>query len=63
MGGLSLLQGNFPTQELNQGLLHCGLILYQLSYQGIFAMECQVSINSKQNEEIIHIRMGFSEVV
>ena len=38
MGGLSLLQGNFPTQELNQGLLHCGLILYQLSYQGIFAM-------------------------
>ena len=31
---LSLLQGIFPTQELNQGLLHCGQILYQLSYQG-----------------------------
>ena len=29
-----LLQGTFPTQELNQGLLHCGWILYQLSYQG-----------------------------
>ena len=34
VGSLSLLQGNFPTQELNQGLLHCRQILYQLSYQG-----------------------------
>ena len=32
---LSLLQQIFPTQELNRGLLHCRLILYQLSYQGI----------------------------
>ena len=24
----------FLTQELNQGLLHCRRILYQLSYQG-----------------------------
>ena len=31
---LSLLQGIFPTQELNWGLLHCRQILYQLSYQG-----------------------------
>ena len=31
---LSLLQGIFPTQELNQGLLHCRWILYQLSCQG-----------------------------
>ena len=23
VGSLSLLQGNFPTQELNKGLLHC----------------------------------------
>ena len=30
---LSLLQGIFPTQELNQGLLHCRWILYQLSYE------------------------------
>ena len=28
---LSLLQGIFPTQELNQGLLHCRQILYQLA--------------------------------
>ena len=34
VGSLSLLQGNFQTQELNQGLLHCRWILYQLSYQG-----------------------------
>ena len=34
VGNLSLLQGIFPTQELNQGLLHCRQILYQLSYQG-----------------------------
>ena len=34
VGSLSLLQEIFPTQELNQGLLHCRQILYQLSYQG-----------------------------
>ena len=30
----SLLQGIFPTQGSNQGLLHCRQILYKLSYQG-----------------------------
>ena len=30
VGSLSLLQGIFPTQELNLGLLHCRWILYQL---------------------------------
>ena len=34
MGSLSLLQGIFPTQELNQGLLHCRQILYHLNHQG-----------------------------
>ena len=34
VGRLSLLQGIFPTQEPNQGLLPCRWILYQLSYQG-----------------------------
>ena len=33
-GSLSLLQGIFPTQELNQGLLPCRQILYQLIYEG-----------------------------
>ena len=32
MGSLSLLQGMFPTQELNQGFLQSRQILYQLSY-------------------------------
>ena len=34
VGSLSLPQGIFPTQESNQGLLHCRQILHQLSYQG-----------------------------
>ena len=34
VGSLSLLQWIFPNQELNQGLLHCRWIPYQLSYQG-----------------------------
>ena len=32
VGSLSLVQGIFPTQESNQGLLHCRQILYQLSF-------------------------------
>ena len=34
VGSLSLLQGIFPTQGLNPGLLHCRRILYQLSQKG-----------------------------
>jgi len=33
VGSLSINQGIFPTQESNQGLLHCRQILYQLSYE------------------------------
>ena len=33
VGSLSLLQGIFPTQGLNPGLLHCRRILYQLSHR------------------------------
>ena len=33
VGSLSLLQKIFPTQELNQDLLHCRWIHYQLSYK------------------------------
>ena len=33
VGSHSLLQGIFPTQVSNLGLLHCRQILYQLSYQ------------------------------
>ena len=34
VGSLSLLQGLFPSQGSNQGLLYCRQILYQLSYEG-----------------------------
>ena len=34
VGSLSLLQGIFPTQRSNPGLLHCRQILCQLRYQG-----------------------------
>ena len=34
VGNCSLVQGNFPTQGLNPGPLHCRQILYQLSHQG-----------------------------
>ena len=34
VGSHSILQGIFPTQRLNPGLLHCRWILYQLSHKG-----------------------------
>ena len=34
VGSLSLLQGVFPTQELNRDLLHCRQILYQRKLPG-----------------------------
>ena len=34
VGGLTLLQRIFPTQDSDWVLLHCKQILYQLSYQG-----------------------------
>ena len=52
VGSLSLLQGNFPAQELNQGLLHCRQLLYQLSYQrspsGSLSMECQKNAGKRK---------------
>ena len=34
VGRLSLLQGIFPIQGLNLGLLHCRYLPYHLSHQG-----------------------------
>ena len=45
VSSLSLLQGNFPTQGLNQGLLYCRGILYQLSYPGSPGRAFQVEIS------------------
>ena len=44
MGTLSLLQGIFPTQGSNLGLLHCRRILYLLSQQGA-NFKCSLSKN------------------
>ena len=35
VGSLSLLQGIFPTQGSDPGLLHCRRILYQLSHKEV----------------------------
>ena len=40
VSSLFLLQGIFPTQESNWGVLHCRRILYQLSYQGSPIYKC-----------------------
>ena len=50
VGSLSLLQRIFPTQEPNQGLLHCRWILYQLSYQGSL---CRRWFYQKFKEDLI----------
>ena len=34
VGSLSFLQGIFPIQELNWGLVHCRQILHQLNNRG-----------------------------
>ena len=47
MGCHALLQGVFPTQGLNPGLLHCRQIIYQLSHQGN-PKKAQYSVSSVQ---------------
>ena len=49
VGSLSLLQGVFPTQGLNPGLLHCRRTLYQLSHKGS-PMKWQWRINLSEQE-------------
>ena len=41
VGSLSLLQGIFPTQGSNPGLLHCRWVLYQLSHKGSFSFRLE----------------------
>jgi len=53
MGSLSLLQRIFPTQELNQGLLNCTWIIYQLSYVG----KTLSFLASKLKEEVISVKL------
>jgi len=50
VGIFSLLQGIFPTQGSNQGLLRCRWILYQLRYQG--SSKGSITDEKKQRPEI-----------
>ena len=50
-----LLQGIFPTQELNPSLLHNRRILYQLSYKGSPLYITGVDLSSSSNTHILGI--------
>ena len=54
VGSCSLLQGIFPTQGWNPGLLHCRQILYQLRYQG----NPIYTLNSITKLPIVQIKNG-----
>ena len=56
VGSLSLLQGIFPTQGSNPGLLYCRRILYQLSHQG--SPECHAAWSKKYVQLKIKERFG-----
>ena len=49
VGSHSLLQGLFPTQGSNPGLLHCTQILYHPSHQGSLSQVAQLVKNPPAN--------------
>ena len=51
MGSLSLLQGVFPTQGSNPGLLHCRRILYLLCYEG--SKKLNKDLNDPENHDVV----------
>ena len=57
VGSLSFLQGIFPTQESNWGLLPCRWILYQLNYQGSF--NHFPTLQASDQIRVSHIAGGF----
>ena len=59
VGRLSLLQGIFPTQGQNPGLLHCRWILYQLSHKEIPRILEQVAYPSPADPPDPEIKLGF----
>ena len=48
VGSCSLLQGIFPTQGSNPGLLHCRWILYQLSHKMTQMVPLRASVPTKE---------------
>ena len=61
VGSLSLLQGIFPTQELNRGLLHCRRILCQLSYQG--SLKCALLLFKWNSKMFIDFHLALSPYI
>ena len=55
-----LLQGIFPTQGLNLGLLHCSWILHSLSHQGSFRLTGSSTNTLFCGEVKIIFSVGFS---
>ena len=55
VGGLSLLQWIFLTQESNWSLLHCRWILYQLSYQRSISEVVGISSGSLRNYRLLMV--------
>ena len=55
VGSVSVLQGIFPTQESNRGLLHCRWILYQLSYQGAHSVVLVSAIQRASAVKYTHV--------
>ena len=52
VGCLSLLQWIFPTQESNQGLLHCRQVLYQwVTREALRILKCIVMSSSRGSSE------------
>ena len=69
VGSCSLFQGIFPTEGSNPGLLHCRLILYQLSYQGspcphlhLFKHTCTHTRAHMTCRSYVHVLSCFSHV-
>ena len=69
VGSLSHLQGIFLPQESNQGLLHCRLLLYQLSYQGSpyelvqhSPNFCYLNLNLQTKELVLRGRSGSPKI-
>ena len=60
VGSLSLLWGNFPTQESNQGILNCRQILYQLNHQpkntavGTLSLLHIIFLTQEPNWDLLH---------
>ena len=59
-GSLSLLQGIFPTQKSNQGLLNCRWILYKLKYEGSPHL---FSLNQKPSSVMSYLQLSSEAVI